>query len=235
MVRITILTVLTIAFLGLLLGTTTNAFFTDSAVSDTNTFTAATTFPTATPSASPTPIASCSTTTGATVVINEINWVGSNGDGLDEWVELCNTTQNAIDISNWVITNLGTGNGPGADITIPSGKTIPANGFFLISAASQSASRINVPSDYVTSNISLSNGGEQLVLKNNNGVTVDIANGTGAWLAGSNSTPKKTMERKSPVGNGTQAASWQTATTHTNMDGNSATDEFGTPKAINGL
>ena len=46
---------------------------------------------------------------------------------------------------------------------------------------------------------------------------------------------KKTMERKSPVGDGIILTNWQTATTHTNMDASSLTDEFATPKAINGL
>ncbi len=169
-----------------------------------------------------------------TVVINEINWGGSNGDGNDEWIELKNTTSNVIDLSNWVVERLGTGSGPGANITIPAGNTIPANGFFIISNNSKDSSKINVDSDYVTSSVSLVDGGEQLILKDSSDAIIDMANGTGSWFAGSNSTPKKSMERKNPPSDGTQTANWQTATTHTNMDGSGATDEFATPKAENG-
>lgn len=228
-------------FLGLLLVKTTYAqfFYTDTEVSTANLFQAASSFPTPSTSPTPTPTPTpsptqCTTTNGASVVINEINWVGSNGDGLDEWVELCNTTNSPINLANWVVENLGTGSGPGANVTIPSG-IILANGFFIISNNDQSSSAINVAPDLVDTNVSLNNGGEQLILKNDVGTIIDTANGTGAWLAGSNATPKKTMERKSPVSDGTQAANWQTATTHTNMDASGPTDEFGTPKAPNGL
>lgn len=178
--------------------------------------------------------APCISFTGASVVINEINWAGSNGDGNDEWIELCNTTGSPINLTNWVVENLGTGNGPNANVVIPSG-TIPANGFFIVSANDQASSKINVPSDLVDTNVNLGTGGKQLLLKNHLGVVIDTANGTGSWLAGNNSTPKKSMERINPVSDGTQSIAWQTAFTHTNMDASGPTDEFGTPKAQNGL
>jgi hypothetical protein len=213
------------------------AFSGDTETSVGNNFMAAADYPTGTPTNTPTPTpgeqAPCTTINGASVVINEINWMGSYGDGNDEWVELCNTTSSPIDLTDWVIENLGLG-GPNANITITSG-TIPANGFFLISANAQASSAINVPSDFVVAGIQLSDGGEQLVLKNDVGTVIDTANGAaGAWFAGDNST-KKSMERKSPIGSGTVAGSWQTAATHTGMDGSGADDEFGTPKNANGL
>lgn len=65
---------------------------------------------------------------------------------------------------------------------------------------------------------------------------MDIANATSsAWFSGSNSTPKKSMERKNPPSDGTVTGNWQIATTHTNMDDATASAEFATPKAINGL
>jgi hypothetical protein len=169
------------------------------------------------------------------VVINEINWVGSNGDGLDEWVELYNTTGAPVDLTNWVIENLGTGNAlPNRDVVITSG-IIPAGGYFLISNHDEDDSRVNVIPDLVTSNVSLNNGGEQLVLKDDGGVIIDTANGLGTWFAGSSATPKKTMERINPAGPGTDQLNWQTASTHTGMDDSGDTDEFGTPKNVNGL
>ena len=206
----------------------TLALFSNSAASVNNNFQASTAFPSLTPS--PTP-----TINPGDIVINEINWAGSNGDGNDEWIELRNTTSNVIDLSNWVIENLGTGSGSGANIAIPAGKSIPVNGFFIISALTQSGSRINTTPDVVNSSISLNNGGEQLILKTSSGVTIDTANGTFAWFFGANSTPKKSMERKDPPGNGTSSVNWQNASTHTNMDGSGATDEFATPKIQNGI
>lgn len=205
------------------------SFFSDQSTSTNNTFAAASIFPTP----SPTPCPSASPTSG-NIVINEINWGGANGDGNDEWIELLNTTCNPIDLAGWVVENLGTGSGPGANITIPSG-TISANGFFLISNNDKNNSKINVDSDLVDTSVSLVDGGEQLTLKTSaSGTVIDTANGSGAWFAGSNSTPKKSMERKSPPGDGTVSTNWQTATTHTTMDSGGPTDEFGTPKAVNG-
>lgn len=209
----------------------TFALFSNQAASTNNVFSAAQTFPTATPTPSPTPIP----IVAGDIIINEINWAGSNGDGNDEWVELRNTTSHSININGWVVENLGTGSGSGITIASASA-SVPANGFFLISSFSKSGSKINIDPDYITTSISLSNGGEQLVLRTSaSGTTIDTANGTGAWFEGSNSTPKKSMERKTPPADGTQALNWQTATTHTNMDGGGSTDEFATPKAVNGL
>src|SRR6185436_21017775 len=87
-----------------------HASFTSSNVNASNSFAAAAVFPT------PTPIP----VNAGDVVINEINWAGSNGDGNDEWVELRNTTNHAINLNNWVIDNLGTGSGPGANLPIAS-------------------------------------------------------------------------------------------------------------------
>jgi len=194
------------------------ALFSDSGQSSNNIFGASSTFPIPTPQA-------------GDIVINEINWGGSNGDGNDEWVELRNTKNYSINLNGWVVENLGSGGG-NANITIPSG-SIAANGFFLITALDKANSKINVDPDYTTSKISLNNGGEQLKLKTNTNVLIDTANGTEAWFAGNGSTPKKSMERKSSPGDGTVSTNWQTATTHTGMDGNGSSDEFGTPKNSN--
>ena len=220
---------LAIIVLGFMSYKTTLALFSDTAQSTNNTFTASEVFPT------PTPIP----VNAGDVVINEINWVGSTapGGGNDECVELLNTTSNPININGWVIENLGTGSGPGANITIATtSATIPGNGFYLISAKNKEDSRINVDPDLTVGSISLNNDGEQLILKTSaTGTIIDTANGTGSWFEGVTSNPKKSMERKSPPGDGTQAANWQDATTHTNMDGSTSSDEFGTPKAANEL
>ena len=194
----------------------TNPFFSDTETSTNNTLSVADSF-------DPSP---------GDVVINEINWSGSASDGLDEWIELRNMTSRPFNLTNWVVENLGVG-GPNANITITGG-TIPANGFFLIARKTKDNSKVNVDPDFIAV-VSLENSGEQLILKNNSNVVIDTANDTGDWFAGSTANPKKSMERKNPPGDGTVSTNWQTATTHTNMDGTASTDEFGTPKATNGL
>jgi predicted ribosomally synthesized peptide with SipW-like signal peptide len=221
--------------IGFLFHNVTHSYFTDTATTNSNVFAAALVFPTTMPSPAPTINITPTPTIGlGSVVINEINWAGSAASGADEWIELRNTTNNPINITNWVIRNLG-GGGVNADITLPSG-IIPANGFFLVSNYdhTDSSSKLNIPADYFTTYISLSDGGEQLTLFNNLGDTIDIANGTGGWFFPANSlSPKKSMERKSPPGDGVISTNWQSATAHINMDGSSVTDEFGSPKAAN--
>jgi hypothetical protein len=38
---------------------------------------------------------------GQTVVINELLWMGSSTSSADEWIELRNLTDQAVDLSNW--------------------------------------------------------------------------------------------------------------------------------------
>src|SRR3989344_7849243 len=113
---------------------------------------------------------------------------------------------------------------------------IPAGGFFLISNFDETTSRINVAPDLVTTDLQLDNANAQYILKDNSNNVIDTADdGSGNPLAGTNGPPKRSMERKSPSGDGTLGTNWQNASTHTNMDGSASTDEYGTPKATNGL
>lgn len=199
------------------------AYFASMAISTTNTFTAAAQFPTGTPPA----------TTSGTVVINEIMWTGSQGNSADEWIELRNMTNNTIDLSNWKVDNLGTGT-PGT-VTIPVGKSIAPGGFFVISNDTEAGSIMSVTPDLIT-NLSLSNNGELLVLKDSSNTIIDSANRDGDWYAGEDPTgqqPKKSMERNNTPGDGTIAGNWHTASSQTNID--AGNDELATPKAANGL
>lgn len=165
------------------------------------------------------------------VVINELMWMGNSTSTVDEWIELRNTTSNPINLTGWVIK--GASSTGGGNLTISSG-TIPANGYFLISnyAETDGNSTLNITPDLVTTNVELNNSNKQYVLVNNLGYTVDVADdGSGAPLAGSNGTPKASMERNSTPGDGTLGANWHTATTSLNFD--ASTTELGTPKAVN--
>ena len=57
------------------------------------------------------------------VVINELMWMGSTVSSSDEWIELRNNTNQAIDLTGWLITNAASGSD---DLTIPLGSIIPA-------------------------------------------------------------------------------------------------------------
>jgi predicted ribosomally synthesized peptide with SipW-like signal peptide len=124
MVRITILIVLTISFLGILLGSNTNAFFTDSANSTTNVFGAATSFPTATPSATPTP------PIAQVLVINEVLPDSSCLQGQTEaqWLEVFNGYPTEVNLKNFKITDGATT----IDLVSAASVTVPSGGFVLL-------------------------------------------------------------------------------------------------------
>ncbi|MBI2031177.1 MAG: lamin tail domain-containing protein [Candidatus Levybacteria bacterium] len=230
MKKIIFLGLLTLMGIGFLSYKTTMSLFSNTGQSTNNTFTASELFPTATPSASPTPVP----VNPGDIVINEINWVGSDLTGQtgqdDEWLELRNTTSNSINLAGWKITGAVIGDG---DLNISSG-IIPANGFFLISNFNETTSRINIAPDLVTTAIQLDNANAQYILKDSGNNIIDTADDdSGVALAGTNGPPKRSMERKTPAGDGTQGANWQNSNAHTNMDGSGSTDEFGTPKDVN--
>ncbi len=214
----------------------TQSYFSDSAVSGANTFATASEFPTnggaAPTSAIPSPTG---TQVGVgDVVINEIMWMGTQGDAADEWIELRNMTTNTIDISGWVIDNLGSG--VTNDIVIPAGKTIAPYSFFMIANDTKATGNHNIDPDHIA-NISLLNPGEQLILRVSvDGAIIDIANGTDDWLAGvdpGGQNPERSMERNVIPGDGTIGTNWHSATTAVNMDIDGR--EIATPKAANSL
>lgn len=165
-----------------------------------------------------------------TVVINEIMWMGSTAHGsADQWVELKNTSGNSINISGWIVRNLGSNTTP--DIMLPHNSVIPANGFYLISNNTAASSIINVTPDFQTASVSLLIGGEQLTLFNNDLNAIDVANGTSGWRAGLNSTFMESMERNTPPGDGTVGSSWHSSSGQVNLD--SGVVDFATPKADN--
>ena len=88
------------------------------------------------------------------VVINELMWMGSTISTADEWIELRNTTDSEILLSDWTLEKAGTA---GDTLTIPEGKTIPAQGFFLIANYEPSSenSGLTVKADWVTTAVSL--------------------------------------------------------------------------------
>ena len=65
-----------------------------------------------------------------TVLINEINYNSSPAQAnlMDDWVELHNKANTAVNVGNWVVKDKN----DISSFTIPAGKTIPANGYLVI-------------------------------------------------------------------------------------------------------
>ncbi|MBI5555082.1 MAG: lamin tail domain-containing protein [Elusimicrobia bacterium] len=170
------------------------------------------------------------------VVINEIMWMGNTAYSNDEWIELRNMTKTDINIDGWDITKWNSADKEELMLTVPAGKIIPAEGYFLIAhySSSNSSSTLNIEPDFVKPSITLSNSNLQIKLYggkwDNGAILVDIAGDSGVPLAGDNSK-KYSMERIDPPGDGTNFASWQTAMTAINWDATAT--EKGTPKAAN--
>ncbi len=168
------------------------------------------------------------------VVINEIMWMGSTTSASDEWIELRNTTNAPIDLSGWQLTHAATSSGT---LTIPSGKTIAANGLFLISNFAQTdpLSVLNVAPDWVTTSVALSNTCSSIDLMDSLNVVFDsmgCASGSN-YFAGTNTTVKAAMERNFVLASGTLSTSWHTSVGFVNLDAAAAPNNFATPKFVN--
>ncbi|MBI2453778.1 lamin tail domain-containing protein [Candidatus Peregrinibacteria bacterium] len=161
-----------------------------------------------------------------TVVINEVAWAGTVASSSDEWIELWNGTDRDIDLSGWTIEDDG-----GSQMYAIGSGTITPKSYFLIEKVEESTS---VPADALAANMSLSNTGDSLVMKDSSGREIDTVNGSGgAWHAGSAAT-KTSMERRRFSG-ADHAEDWADA-----VSGSGATDRggnavTGTPRGKNSV
>ena len=144
---------------------------------------------------------------GATnqIVINEIAWMGTDISSSDEWLELYNSTDAEIDLTEWTLKAVdGT-----PEITLEG--IIAANGYFLLERTNDDSAP-NVTADQIYTG-ALSNTGENLELRDAENNLIDQVDCSENWFAGDNDT-KQTMEK---INN-----DWQTSL-----------DTSGTPKAQN--
>lgn len=176
------------------------------------------------------------------VIINEVMWMGSDGETSDEWIELKNMTGKDINLSNWNIKQGGTGIGVGAHIEIPNGYSIKANGYFLVTKKKWDDTAVTLTSDLPKSKgythvagMKLEDEGEQLILEDKDDRMIDITP-LGAWPAGSNGSLKQSMERNDIPGDGALATNWHTCVSGA-ANGAPYWDvtgpNFGTPLAAN--
>lgn len=139
------------------------------------------------------------------IVINEVCWMGTENSHYDEWLELKNTGERRVDLEGWTLTSSRTS----PRIELAGG--IGGGEFFLLERTDDST-RPEVKADRIYTG-SLSNRGEDLLLRNEKGEPVDEVKAGEGWPAGENIT-KQTMERG--------AEGWH-----------ASRNEGGTPKAKN--
>ena len=154
------------------------------------------------------------------VVISEVAWMGTTSSSTDEWLELRNNTATAVVLDGWRLVAVdGT-----PDITLSG--IIPANGYFLLERTDDSSTPSLADMFYTGA---LLNTGEVLTLSDALDAVVDVANDSGGWFAGDN-TSKETMERVAPLSAGTISSSWDNGIINgspTNSIQDSDVDTFG--------
>lgn len=133
------------------------------------------------------------------VAINELAWMGTSTSANDEWIELYNNTDAAIDLTGWTLKAIdGT-----PEITLSG--TIPAKGYFLLERTSDETLP-GILADQIYTG-ALGNSGEKLELRDSSNNLIDVVDCTSAWFAGNNIT-KATMERIDPKLSGSDPTNW---------------------------
>ncbi|MFW6138745.1 MAG: lamin tail domain-containing protein, partial [Spirochaetota bacterium] len=163
------------------------------------------------------------------ILMNELAWAGTLTSAYDEYIELINTTDRDIFLSNWIIENAA---GPGIQLMF-SGK-IKAGTSFLISNYTLGSEKtaLTVSPDFADPCLSLPNSTfGPFVLKNYEGDIFDTVGDGGVYPYGINSS-----EAKASMARYTYAAttiwdpdSWYTETQSVNL----ADKTYGTPGAPN--
>ncbi len=106
------------------------------------------------------------------VYISEIMYDPQGSDTSREWVEIYNDTNNAIDFTSWKLFESGTNHGI---VSYSGGTTVQAGGYAVIAdnPVKFLTDFPNYQGVLYDSSFSLSNSGEQLILKDGTGSTID--------------------------------------------------------------
>ncbi len=153
------------------------------------------------------------------IVVNEIAWMGTESSYSDEWIELYNNTDSAVNLDGWALKAVD--DTPKIDLA----GIIPGKGFYLLERTDDTTIP-NITADHIYTG-ALSNKGEYLQVFDSQNNLVDEVNCGDGWFAGNNST-KQTMERINPL-LAANPSNWQTSQ---NPDGTSkAQNSSGLPEA----
>lgn len=131
----------------------------------------------------------------ATVIINEIAWMGTTNSANAEWIELYNNGTDVVILDGWSLKAVD-----GSPSINLAGQVTAGSYFLLERTSDESVPEIQAGQIYSGS---LGNTGEHLELKNNLDELMDQVDSSSGWPAGDNIS-KQTMQR-----NGT---GWITAT-----------------------
>lgn len=150
---------------------------------------------------------------GRSVVINEVAWAGTEASPSDEWMELFNPTEVAVDLTGWTLTFgevvIHLGGVAGATREARTTSILP--GGYLLLERTDDATVADIPADllYVGG---LSNAGMALRLFDAAGALVDSVEGEAGWPAGSAAGQEPaygSMERMDPLSPGAPE-NWRT-------------------------
>lgn len=155
------------------------------------------------------------------IVINEINYHSSDLFDTDDWIELYNTSDQTVDISNWIFADSDTAH----KFIFPTGTTIESNQYLvLVKNDSAFTSLFPEVNNYVGEmGFSLSNGGEFIKLVNDKGVIIDSLtyDDHAPWPAEADGSGS-TLELINPLSDNSFAVNWKASTAN------------GTPGRLNG-
>lgn len=121
------------------------------------------------------------------VIISEIAWMGGVNSANNEWIELKNISDKAVDVSGWQLTDKD----EQIKVIFPADTKIKPGSFFVLERNEEAIPNINA--DYLYTG-NLRNSDEGLRLFDRNCGLVDEVLAEKSWPAGDNQT-KKTMER----------------------------------------
>ncbi len=136
----------------------------------------------------------------ANVRITEIAWMGNTETSFGEWFELYNDGDESVDLSGWKLYEDG-----GEQVVFTLTKSIDPKGYLVVERTTSTSTDpvLGVNDESGTFGGSgFSNTGENLILKDKDGVSVQSLNFISGWPAGSSET-KETMQW--------DGASWVTA------------------------
>jgi len=136
------------------------------------------------------------------LLINEVAWMGTFTSANDEWIELYNPNNGALNMSGWRLTTLD------GNPSIPLSGTIQPKDYFVIAANDTVFSDLHP--DLICGSgkscsfgFGLSNEGEVLQLKDPSGAIIDTANSDGGpWHAGLGYPYYQSMERRGVIKDG---------------------------------
>ncbi|MBM4371660.1 MAG: lamin tail domain-containing protein, partial [Deltaproteobacteria bacterium] len=142
----------------------------------------------------------CQPLSGAGVVINEfMNNPEAHDDTTGEWIELYNTSLTPVNLHGWVLADEGADNHV---IQAGGGLVVPGGGYLLLARSNNPQANGGLDVDYVYYNYILSNGADEIILRNPQGVQMDRVEfgGTFAMVPGASmQLANPSLDNNSPV------------------------------------